>query len=151
MKEIAEVVAVEGRRITLSTELKSACSGCVQKSTCGAGILSNIFADRNAQFTVESDVPVETGEHVEITMDEADFTRYALLLYGLPIITLFATAAVLSGFGVTEGLVILASFAVFGGSFVALKRGFRQRDIKINQLIRVTTAASAPEHTPPAR
>lgn len=141
MKEIAEVVAVDGRRITLSTQLKTACSGCQQNTTCGAGILSKVFADRNARFTVDSDLPLQIGDHVEITMDEADFTRYALLLYGLPIIGLFVTAMLLTHLSaLPEGIIILLSFGAFGAIFWALKRWFRQRDINVQQLIRINTA-----------
>ena len=141
MKEIAEVVAVDGRRITLSTQLKTACSGCQQNTTCGAGILSKVFADRNARFTVDSELPVQIGDHVEITMDEADFTRYALLLYGLPIIGLFIVAMLLTQLSsLSEGIIILLSFSGFGAIFWALKQWFRQRDVKVQQLIRINTA-----------
>lgn len=141
MKEIAEVVAVDGRRITLSTQLKTACSGCQQNTSCGAGILSKVFADRNARFTVDSELPVQIGDHVEITMDEADFTRYALLLYGLPIIGLFIVAMLLTQLSsLSEGIIILLSFSGFGAIFWALKQWFRQRDVKVQQLIRINTA-----------
>lgn len=140
MKEIAEVVAVNGQHITLSTELKSACSGCVQRSHCGAGILSKVFADRNAQFTVHSDVPVSVGDQVELHMDESDFTRYAILLYGLPIIVLLIIAALLSSLSpLSEGFIIIFSFVAFGATFMALKHRFKQRDVKVQQLIQVNT------------
>ncbi|HAD47950.1 MAG TPA: Fis family transcriptional regulator, partial [Idiomarina sp.] len=114
MKEIAEVVAIDGQRITLSTQLKTACSGCTHNTTCGAGILSKVFADRNARFTVESDLPVNLGDRVEVVMDESDFTRYALLLYGLPIVGLLLIAALLTHFSpLTEGIVILLAFSGF--------------------------------------
>ena len=62
MKELAEVVAVDGNRVTVTTQLKTACSGCAQVSTCGAGILSKVFADRNAQFHVVTDESVTVGD-----------------------------------------------------------------------------------------
>ena len=143
MKEIAEVVAIDGQRITLSTQLKTACSGCTHNTTCGAGILSKGFADRNARFTVESDLPVNLGDRVEVVMDESDFTRYALLLYGLPIVGLLLIAALLTHFSpLTEGIVILLAFSGFGAIFVGLKHWFRQRDVKVQQLIQINVAAA---------
>ena len=44
MKEIAEVTAVEGNRVTVTTELKTACSGCAQVSNCGAVLLYDFMA-----------------------------------------------------------------------------------------------------------
>lgn len=43
MKEVAEVTAVDGNRVTVTTQLKTACSGCAQVSNCGAGILSKVL------------------------------------------------------------------------------------------------------------
>ena len=141
MKEIAEVVAIDGHRITLSTQLKTACSGCHHNTTCGAGILSKVFADRNARFTVESELPVQVGDQVEIVMDENDFTRYALILYGLPILGLLGIAMLLTQFStLTEGLIILSSFAGFAAIFMGLKQWFRRRDVKVQQLIQISTA-----------
>ncbi|MGM0481399.1 MAG: SoxR reducing system RseC family protein [Pseudomonadota bacterium] len=139
MKEIAEVVAVQGNRITLTTQLKTACSGCSQKTTCGAGILSKLFADRNAQFTVISDTRVEPGEQVEISMPEQQVTRFALLLYGMPILMLLLSAVVLTSFQtLPEWLIILLSFGSFAAAFVALKHWFQKRDVKVNQMIQIT-------------
>lgn len=139
MKEIAEVVAVQGNRITLTTQLKTACSGCSQKTTCGAGILSKLFADRNAQFTVLSNTPVTPGEQVEISMPEQQVTRFALLLYGSPILILLLTAMTLTSLqSVPEWLVIVLSFSSFAATFVALKHWFQKRDVKVNRLIQIT-------------
>lgn len=141
MKELAEVVAVKGDRITLTTQLKTACSGCSQKSTCGAGILSNIFADRNAEFSVISNTPVAPGEQVEISLPESQVTGFALLLYGLPIVVLLALAMLFSAATtLSEGAVIVLAFAGFGLTFLGLRRWFRSRDVKINQLIQLARA-----------
>ena len=102
-----------------------------------------MFADRNARFTVESDLPVNLGDRVEVVMDESDFTRYALLLYGLPIVGLLLIAALLTHFSpLTEGIVILLAFSGFGAIFVGLKHWFRQRDVKVQQLIQINVAAA---------
>ncbi|RUO77363.1 SoxR reducing system RseC family protein [Idiomarina seosinensis] len=139
MKELAEVVAVEGNRITLTTELKTACSGCSHNTTCGAGILSKVFADRNTQFRVISDTKVAVGEHVEISMPESEVIRFALLLYGLPILVLLFSAMALSSLQtIPEGLVIVFAFCGFGLTFIGLKHWFRRRDVKVNQLIQLS-------------
>ena len=140
MKELAEVVAVDGDRITLTTQLKTACSGCEQNTTCGAGILSKVFADRHADFVVISDVPVNVGERVEISMPESQVTRFALLLYGLPIGILLLVASLLtSATTLPEGSVILLAFASMALSFLGLRQWFKTRDIKVNQLIQLSS------------
>ena len=139
MKEIADVVAVNGHKITLTTELKTACSGCAQQSHCGAGLLSKLFADRHTTFVVHSTETVAVGDRVEVQMSEANFTRYALLMYGMPIVCLLLAAALLTTFTLLPELLIIGlSFLAFGGCFVGLKRWFKNRDVKIQQLLRVT-------------
>ena len=107
MKELAQVVAVDGQRVTVSTQLKSACSGCEQNTTCGAGILSKVFSDRHSTFVVKTESPVAVGEYVELSIPEQQVTRFALLLYGLPVVTLLLLASVLTSLtAMTEGYII---------------------------------------------
>ncbi|MEC9319963.1 MAG: SoxR reducing system RseC family protein [Pseudomonadota bacterium] len=142
MKELAQVVAVDGQRVTVSTQLKSACSGCEQNKTCGAGILSKVFSDRHSTFVVKTESPVTVGEYVELSIPEQQVTRFALLLYGLPVLTLLLLASVLTSFtSITEGYTILLSFAGFALSFLALRLWFRLRDVRVNQLLVVSTPA----------
>jgi len=133
MKEIAEVTAVEGNRVTVTTELKTACSGCAQVSNCGAGILSKVFADRNAQFTVVTEQAFRPGELVQLEVPDTAVTRFALLLYGLPILML---------------LLILLSFAGFALTFWGLKRWFRKRDIQVNAMVKLEASAEVQHSNP---
>lgn len=142
MKELAQVVAVDGEKVTVSTQLKSACSGCEQNTTCGAGILSKVFSDRHSTFVVKTQSPVTVGEYVELSIPEQQVTRFALLLYGLPVLTLLLLASVLTSFtSISEGYTILLSFAGFALSFLALRLWFRIRDVRVNQLLVVSTPA----------
>ena len=142
MKELAQVVAVDGEKVTVSTQLKSACSGCEQNTTCGAGILSKVFSDRHSTFVVKTQSPVTVGEYVELSIPEQQVTRLALLLYGLPVLTLLLLASVLTSFtSISEGYTILLSFAGFALSFLALRLWFRLRDVRVNQLLVVSTPA----------
>ncbi|MDV6315345.1 SoxR reducing system RseC family protein [Idiomarina sp. HP20-50] len=147
MKEIAEVVAVEGNRVTVTTELKTACSGCAQVSNCGAGILSKVFADRNAQFTVLTEQAFAPGDQVQLEVPEAAVTRFALVLYGLPILMLLLVAVLLENMGtLSEGVVILLSFTGFAITFWGLKHWFRKRDIQVNAMVKLETVAADVQH-----
>ncbi|MDA6065836.1 SoxR reducing system RseC family protein [Idiomarina abyssalis] len=149
MKEIAEVTAVEGNRVTVTTELKTACSGCAQVSNCGAGILSKVFADRNAQFTVVTEQAFRPGELVQLEVPDTAVTRFALLLYGLPILMLLLIAVLLENTGtLTEGFIILLSFAGFALTFLGLKRWFRKRDIQVNAMVKLEASAEVQHSNP---
>lgn len=134
IRELAEVVAVDGQRITVSTELKTGCGSCEQQSVCGAGIISKVFSNRQAQFEVISSVAVTPGQQVELLIPEQVITRFSLLMYGLPILSLAVVAALLQSLStLPEGLIILFSFAAMWLSFRGLRRYLRQRDVKLQQ------------------
>jgi len=150
MKEIAEVTAVDGNRVTVTTQLKTACSGCAQVSNCGAGILSKVFADRNAQFTVMTQQNFNPGDQVQLEVPETAVTRFALLLYGLPILALLLIAVLLENIGtISEGFVILLSFSGFAFTFWGLKRWFRKRDIQVNAMVKLEMATTEVQHSNP--
>ncbi|RUO80592.1 Fis family transcriptional regulator [Idiomarina tyrosinivorans] len=136
VRELGEVTAVGRGVITIATQLKSGCGSCVQQSTCGAGIISKVFSEKRAELTVETDDKFALGETVQLSIAEEWLTRFALLVYGLPIVALLVSAIALSAIpGISEGIVILLSFGCFGLTFAALKGSLRGRDLKVNRVV----------------
>ena len=139
IRELAEVVAVSEHSLRVSTELKTGCGSCAQQSTCGAGIISKAFSDRRAEFDVRKpEGQFHQGQLIELLLPEQALTQLSLLLYGLPLLALMATAIVLSGVaGLTEGWVIIGAFISFGLSFYGLKHWLHHRDVQVSQLLSV--------------
>lgn len=84
---------------------------------------------------------------MQLEVPETAVTRFALLLYGLPILTLLLLAVLLENTGtLPEGFVILLSFAGFAFTFWGLKRWFRKRDIQVNAMVKLETVAAEVQH-----
>ncbi|RUO57880.1 SoxR reducing system RseC family protein [Pseudidiomarina insulisalsae] len=139
IREVALVQAVTDDYLEVTTELKTGCGGCAQQSTCGAGIISKAFSDRRARFRVARPAgDFQVGETVELLMPEQALTKASLLIYGLPLVALFAMAALTQGLlALSEGVAILLSLGAFAGSFVLLKRWYQMRDLRVTQLLQV--------------
>lgn len=137
MTERAQVVAVDKGWVTLSTTLKSGCQSCQQVSHCGAGILSKIQQQRRREFVVFSTQSVQPGEWVDLRIPDAVITKFSLLVFGLPLILLMLTAALLQLAGLAEGVVIALGGGVFAASFWGLRRYLRGRDMQLRQGIEI--------------
>ncbi len=139
IREIAEIVAVEKQRLVVSTQLKTGCGGCAQQNTCGAGIISKAFSDRRAEFSVSRPAgDFHVGQQIELLLPEVALTKFSLLMYGIPILTLLLIASVLSNVAwMSEGWVIIAAFVGFGLSFKGLRSWMKKRDLQVSQLLSV--------------
>lgn len=145
MREIGKVTAIEGNSIQISTELKSGCSGCVQRSTCGAGILSRAFPNRRGHFNITSSENFVVGQTLELELEQSALTRYALALYVIPLLALLAGAGLGSWLQPNhEGLAIGSGALAFGLSFFALKRVLKHQDSKAQRLVTVHHPVAKP-------
>lgn len=139
IRERAEIVRVEADHLYVTTQIKTGCSGCAQQTVCGTGIISKAFADRRAAFrVVKPQGHFETGQQVDLLLPEQALSRFSLLVYVVPLLSLFLlawfTGNILQW---TEGWVIIASFWGFGFSFYGLKQWLQKRDIQVMQLLSV--------------
>lgn len=134
IRELAEVVAVNGQQVTVSTELKTGCGSCQQQNSCGAGVIARVFSERKAQFEITSDLPLAVGQQVELLIPEDIITRFSLMLYGLPILALLLVAVIMQvATPAPEWVAILLSLGAMWSTFGALKHYFKNRDVKLQQ------------------
>ncbi len=140
IRERAEIVAIHDDYLTVSTELKSGCGGCVQQNTCGAGIISKAFADRRAEFIVQrpSGMQFALGDQIELALPQTMLTRFSLWVYGLPLLVLLTSALITQlGLGWSEGYVIVTAALGFISSFVLIRQWLKLRDVQVSQLLQI--------------
>lgn len=141
MRELGEIIAIDGNQLMVRTQLKHGCSGCSQRSTCGAGLLSKAFPQRRGEFRVAAEGHFDVGDQVEIHLPDNALSGLALAMYLLPLIALI-TGALLGGwlFPAHELGAIGLGFSAFGLSFVVLRRILWHRRANVQQLLSVTPA-----------
>lgn len=102
-------VAVEGRED---------CARCAAGQGCGASTLARVLGDRLSRVEVTSESPLAAGATVELGIDPRVISLAAALVYGVPLLALFAGALV--GTGVGSGLGADADAAIGGIGGLAL-------------------------------
>lgn len=115
MREWATVVAWQQGIATLRCEQKSACSGCQANRTCGMKVLDKLGSEVRYDLQIAIEQPLIVGQRVELGIPEASLLRSALLVYILPLLTLFVGASVLNQF--FPGDLSLIAGGLIGGCF----------------------------------
>ncbi|PRY66045.1 RseC/MucC-like positive regulator of sigma(E) [Vreelandella songnenensis] len=84
------VVGYAARGLLVDVSVREACQQCAKGQGCGMGVLA-----RRSHQRIEVAVPCAAdqlakrypvGEHVTLTLERADITRLALLIYALPLL-----------------------------------------------------------------
>ncbi|SEK72753.1 positive regulator of sigma(E), RseC/MucC [Colwellia chukchiensis] len=115
IEEQATVVAVDHDRVTVTSKIKSACSGCQQVDNCGSGQVAKAFPQKNLSLTLKSSLALKPGDTVVIGLQESAMLQAAWQVYIWPLIGLILAS------GISQWLVINAIFSheafalLFGG------------------------------------
>ena len=83
---------------TLEIERKTACGLCGQTRGCGNSIWGKLFAHQSTAFKAQNRINANVGDSVIVGINERALLKSALLLYVVPLVTLF--------FGATLALMI---------------------------------------------
>ncbi len=88
IEENATVVAIEEDNVTVTSELKSACSGCQQVDNCGSGQVAKAFPQKKLTLTVQSTLPLKLGDNVILGLNESALLSSAWQVYIWPLLGL---------------------------------------------------------------
>jgi len=76
-------------QVTVKMALKSACSGCEQKQSCGTSAVATAFADKSQLIEIKTNQQINIGQQVELGVSEQGVLASAFLVYILPLIGFF--------------------------------------------------------------
>ena len=126
--ETGRVVAVENNGIWVETLKQSACASCAAKSGCGQKLLGERFPGANMTFVKaffhdsNQDGRWQVGDEALFGIEESALVKGALLVYIVPIITMFLGAYIfmqLTGSDTYTALGALIGLA-FGGVGISI-------------------------------
>ncbi|MCG8710806.1 SoxR-reducing system protein RseC [Brenneria sp. 4F2] len=118
IKEWATVVSWQDGVAVLHCEQRSGCGACQSRSTCGTGVLNQLGAPAEHLLRVDCKQPLQIGQRVELGIAEARLLQSAVMVYFVPLVGLFAGAALLQAFFTNELSAIVG--AVLGGGLAFL-------------------------------
>jgi sigma-E factor negative regulatory protein RseC len=102
---------------TLEIVRKTACGLCGQTRGCGNSIWGKLLNHKSTNFTAQNPIDAKVGDRVIVGIDETALVKSALILYILPLVTMFLGATLVSQIMLTELAPIL-------GAFIGLLVGF---------------------------
>ena len=94
---------------TLEIERKTACGLCGQTRGCGNSIWGKFFGHQTTAFKAQNRINAKVGDSVIVGINEKALLKSALLLYILPLVTLFFGAILASQLGKTDGSTMLGA------------------------------------------
>ena len=94
---------------TLEIERKTACGLCGQTRGCGNSIWGRLFGHQTTAFKAQNRINAKVGDSVIVGINEKVLLKSALLLYILPLVTLFIGAILASQLRQTDGITILGA------------------------------------------
>jgi sigma-E factor negative regulatory protein RseC len=94
---------------TLEIERKTACGLCGQTRGCGNSIWGKLFAHQSSAFKAQNRINAKVGDSVIVGINEQALLKSALLLYMLPLATLFIGAILAMKMSNTDGATMLGA------------------------------------------
>lgn len=123
MIEQATVIGYQNGIATLQCQAKQGCGSCAAQSSCGTKALSALSGEKHApQFQLAVPQALAVGDRVEIGLSERSLLGGVLWLYGLPLLSLIASALLASHWIAHELGVALVILLVTISSFFAVQK-----------------------------
>lgn len=91
-EELSIVVKTDYPHIWINRIQQSACSGCQQQTHCSAAALNGLFKPK--PIRIESELPLNIGDQVIVSVAESSLLRAALIMYLLPLVAIFCGAGI---------------------------------------------------------
>ena len=98
IEELATITAVKQKTITITSQIKSSCSGCAQVDTCGSGQIAKAIPQRKLTLTLPfpknlGNGTLKVGGNIIIGLPENEVLTSAGQVYLLPLFGLIAFSA----------------------------------------------------------
>ena len=111
IKEEAIVVACFKDKAEIEIIRTKPCGLCGQTQGCGIGLWGKIFSHKKNNIFLANHINAKAGDKVILSIEESCLLRTSLLLYGIPLISMFLGMVLLSSLSIS----LKDLYAFFGG------------------------------------
>ncbi len=111
IKEEAIVVACDKDKAEIEIIRTKPCGLCGQTQGCGIGLWGKIFSHKKNNIFLVNHINAKAGDKVILSIEENYLLRTSLLLYGIPLISMFLGMVLLSSLSIS----LKDLYALFGG------------------------------------
>lgn len=130
IEEQAFIIALSKNNAVIEIKRQLSCRSCDAQSSCGTSSLSQLFAKRPSQFNLNisqnnAQKGLKVGDVIVIGLEDLSYLKVSLLIYILPIISLFLFALF------AEQIMQVADIFVMLMGLVGLWFGFKIATTKV--------------------
>ncbi|MDX1811832.1 MAG: SoxR reducing system RseC family protein [Gammaproteobacteria bacterium] len=94
LEEQGVIVAVDDTHAWVETQRQSSCGSCGVNKSCGTSVLQKVLGQKRTRLKVLNQSNYQPGDAVVLGLQEDALVKGSLLMYGLPLLTMFASALV---------------------------------------------------------
>lgn len=99
IKELANVIAIDDKQVTVTSQIKSSCSGCAQVDNCGSGQIAKALPQAKLTLSLPYDKNrlesnFKIGDCVVLALPEKHILSSAGQVYLLPLVGLIVFSAI---------------------------------------------------------
>ena len=98
IEEQAVVIKASKERVTLEVVRDKPCGLCGQVRGCGNSIWGKIFSHQSGHIETRNDLNAKLGDVVILGIDEALMLKSSLMLYGVPLLSMFLCMVIANSF-----------------------------------------------------
>ena len=113
IEEEAVVTRVEGTRVAVEKERKSACSSCEQ--SCASGVTGKLFGTKTVSLWATATGEFKPGDRVIVGLKEDALVQGAFLIYLFPLLGLFLGALLGNAIAMQTGTLSADLLSATGG------------------------------------
>lgn len=110
ISETVTVVKVEDKYAWVSKNVQRSCNLCQQNSNCGTFALAQAMGRKKFELRALNSAGAKVGDKVEVAIAKNGLLGLSLLVYLLPLCTMFILAAVAAALQLAEYQVVSAAF-----------------------------------------
>lgn len=122
------VISRDIHQVWVEAERQSTCGQCQARKGCGTGLLAKHVGQRFSRIAVKTSQDLRVGQQVMVTIPEQALLSGAVMMYLLPLLLMFVTAALAHIANSGELVEIIAGLSGLVAGFYFVKSRLKNKN-----------------------
>lgn len=128
IEQKATVISRDDYQVWVEAERQSTCGQCQARKGCGTGLLAKHVGQRFSRIAIKTSEDLRVGQQVMVTIPEQALLSGAIMMYLLPLLLMFVTAAIARMANSGELVEIIAGLSGLVAGFYFVKSRLKNKN-----------------------
>lgn len=128
IEQKATVISRDIHQVWVEAERQSTCGQCQARKGCGTGLLAKHVGQRFSRIALKTSQDLRVGQQVMVTIPEQALLSGAVMMYLLPLLLMFVTAALARIANSGELVEIIAGLSGLVAGFYFVKSRLKNKN-----------------------